>query len=72
MLAQAVAEAMDEGLLVKGDAAAAAEVMWTAAHGVVSLEIAGHLDPTVAAERYTTRVRAVIAPFLADAREADR
>jgi len=72
MLAQAVAEAMDEGFLVNGDPVAVAEVLWAAAHGVVSLEISGHLDSAVAAERYATLVRAAISPFVAEPMEKDQ
>lgn len=65
MLAKAVREAMDAGVLVEGDAGAVAEVLWAAAHGVVSLELAGHFTPEVAAERYRTLCWAALAPFLA-------
>jgi hypothetical protein len=65
MLADAVREAMDAGLLMEGDAGAVAEVLWAAAHGVVSLELAGHFTPEVAEERYRTLCWAAIAPFMA-------
>jgi AcrR family transcriptional regulator len=63
-LADAVQEGMDSGVLVEGDARAVAEVLWAAAHGVVSLELAGHFAPEVATERYRTLCRAAMAPFL--------
>lgn len=69
MLAEAVREAMNAGVLVEGDAGAVAEVLWAAAHGVVSLELAGHLAPEVAEERYRTLCWAAMAPFLVE-REA--
>lgn len=65
MLAEAVREAMDAGVLVRADAGAVAEVLWAAAHGVVSLELAGHFGPEVAEERYRTLTRAALAPFFA-------
>ena len=66
MLAGAVREAMDAGVLVEGDAEAVAEVLWAAAHGVVSLELAGHFTPEVAEERYRTLCWAAMAPFLVE------
>ena len=65
MLASAVREAMDAGVLVDGDAGAVAEVLWAAAHGVVSLELTGYFTPEVAAEHYRTLCQAAMAPFLA-------
>jgi AcrR family transcriptional regulator len=65
VLADAVREAIDAGVLIPADPRAVAEVLWAAAHGVVSLEIAGHFpDPEVAAERYRTLTRAALAAFL--------
>ena len=66
MLTEAVQDAMDSGILVRDDAEAVAEVLWAAAHGVVSLELAGHFGPEVAEERYHTLTRAAMAPFLAE------
>lgn len=64
MLADAVREAMDAGVLIEGDPKAVAEVLWAAAHGVVSLELAGHFTPEVAQDRYRTLCWAALAPFL--------
>lgn len=72
MLAKAVREAMDAGVLVDGDAGAVAEVLWAAAHGVVSLELAGHFTPEVAAERYRTLCWAAMASFLVGRESGDR
>jgi AcrR family transcriptional regulator len=67
VLADAVREAIAAGVLVPADPNAVAEVLWAAAHGVVSLELAGHFpDPEVAADRYRTLTRAALAAFLAD------
>lgn len=66
MLAEAVREAMDAGVMVEGDAGAVAEVLWAAAHGVVSLELAGHFEPDVGAQRYRTLCWAAMAPFLVE------
>lgn len=71
MLAKAVREAMDAGVFVDGDAGAVAEILWAAAHGVVSLELAGHFSPEVAAERYRTLCRAAMASFLAEPESGD-
>jgi AcrR family transcriptional regulator len=71
MLADAVQEGMDSGVLVEGDARAVAEVLWAAAHGVVSLELAGHFTPEVATEHYRTLCWAAMAPFLVE-RESGR
>jgi len=66
ILADAVRDAIAAGILIPADAEAVADVLWAAAHGVVSLEIAGHFpDPEVAADRYRTLTRAALAAFLA-------
>lgn len=67
VLAEAVREGMAAGFLLPGDAQAVAEVLWAAAHGVVSLELAGHFpDAETAEARYRTLTRAALAAFLAD------
>lgn len=72
-LADAVRESMAAGILLPGDAEAVAEVLWAAAHGVVSLELAGHFpDPEVAVDRYRTLAWAALTPFLADPAAARR
>jgi AcrR family transcriptional regulator len=71
MLAGAVRDAMDAGVLVEGDAGAVAEVLWAAAHGVVSLELAGHFEPDVAVERYHTLCWAAMAPFLVERKDGE-
>jgi AcrR family transcriptional regulator len=67
VLADAVRDGMAAGALRSGDAGAAAEVLWAAAHGVVSLELAGHFpDPAVAADRFRTLCWAALTPLLTD------
>jgi AcrR family transcriptional regulator len=67
VLTRTVRAAMDAGALRPGDPQAVAEVLWAAVHGVVSLELAGHLpDPGTAAERFATLASAAILPFLPD------
>jgi AcrR family transcriptional regulator len=71
-LADAVREGMTAGFLVPGDPIAVAEVLWAAAHGVVSLELAGHFpDPETAAERYRTLTRAALAAFMVNEPEEE-
>lgn len=66
VLADAVREGIAAGFLIPSDPDAVAEVLWAAAHGVVSLELAGHFpDPEVAADRYRTLTRAALAAFMA-------
>jgi AcrR family transcriptional regulator len=72
VLEDAVREAIDAGILIPAEADAVAEVLWAAAHGVVSLEIAGHFpDPEVAADRYRTLTRAALAAFRAEPDQSD-
>lgn len=67
VLADAVREGMAAGVLRSGDPDAVAELLWAAAHGVVSLELAGHFpDPDIATDRYRTLAWATLASFLAD------
>jgi hypothetical protein len=54
----AVRAAMDAGVLKVADPQEVAEVVWAALHGLVSLELAGHLDPRDG-ER---RLEAMLAP----------
>lgn len=64
VLCDQVQACMDAGVFVPGDPAVVAEALWAAAHGVVSLELSGHLDPLVAAQRFATVTDAVGAAFL--------
>lgn len=65
LLTDAVREAIAAGVMAPVDPEMAAQVLWAAAHGVVSLELAGHFaDPDVAADRYRTLTRAALAAFL--------
>jgi AcrR family transcriptional regulator len=66
-LVDAVREGMEAGFLISGDAEAVAQVLWAAAHGVVSLELAGYFPDTETAEaRFRTLTRAALAAFIAD------
>ena len=66
-LTGAIRDAMAAGVLVVDDPRRMAEVCWAAAHGVVSLELAGHFpDPEVATDRFRTLCWAAIGPFLAE------
>ena len=47
------------------DPAEITEVLWSAAHGIISLERAGHLAPATAEERYRTLTGAASAAFAA-------
>jgi len=68
-LASIVQECIDAGVLVQtADAQFVAEILTAAAHGAVSLEIAGHFpDPTRSDERFAILSAASVQPFLADA-----
>ncbi len=67
VLIEAVREGMEAGVLRPGDPEAVADLLWAAAHGVVSLELAGHFrDPDIADDRYRMLAWAALAPFLAD------
>jgi AcrR family transcriptional regulator len=46
------------------DPVAAAEALWVAVHGAVSLELSGHLDPETAAARFAEVADAVGASYL--------
>jgi AcrR family transcriptional regulator len=73
VLARAVRAAMDAGALRPDDPQPAAEVLWAAVHGVVSLELAGHFpDPGTAADRFGTLTSAAILPLLSDPRPPPR
>lgn len=61
---------VDTGVFVPSDPGEIAQVLWAAAHGVVSLELAGHLDSETAPHRYETVTRAAITWFLRPEHEA--
>jgi AcrR family transcriptional regulator len=67
-LAAVVQQCIDAGVLVKtADAQFVAEILTAAAHGAVSLEIAGHFgDATRADERFAVISAASVRPFLAN------
>jgi AcrR family transcriptional regulator len=61
-LIDAARESIEAGLLRPGDPSAVAEVLWAAAHGVVSLELAGLLPAS--GERFAAATHAAVAWFL--------
>ncbi|MDV6013955.1 TetR/AcrR family transcriptional regulator [Haloechinothrix sp. LS1_15] len=65
-LADAVARCIDTGVFAPADPLAAARVLWAAAHGAVSLELAGFEGRIDAEERYATLLGATAAWFMAD------
>lgn len=67
----AVQACMDRGVFAPGDAHETSKILWAAAHGAVSLEIAGHFPPETATHRYDTLMAAVGRAFLADGHGAD-
>jgi AcrR family transcriptional regulator len=64
VLVEAVAAAQAAGRLVGGDPQHLAEVLWAAAHGAVSLELAGHLEGEAATRVFTDLTLAAAMPFL--------
>ncbi|MFD0375740.1 TetR/AcrR family transcriptional regulator [Streptomyces sp. NPDC127112] len=62
----AVQACIDSGVFAPGDAREISKLLWAAAHGAVSLEIAGHFPPETAARRFHTLMAAVGQAFLAD------
>jgi len=67
VLADQVARCVAAGVFAEIDPMAAAETLWVAVHGAVSLELSGHLDPQVARSRFVAVTDAVGATFLATA-----
>jgi AcrR family transcriptional regulator len=65
VLIDAVARCVEDGVFRGGDPVAMAEVIWAAAHGAVSLELAGFFaDAGTAAERFRAVTAAVVSSFL--------
>lgn len=62
---EAVAACIEAGVFRPGDAHEISKLFWAAAHGAVSLEIAGHFPPDTAARRYEMLMTAVGRAFLA-------
>ncbi|MEU3078411.1 TetR/AcrR family transcriptional regulator [Streptomyces laurentii] len=62
----AVQACIDAGVFAPGDAHEISKLIWAAAHGAVSLEIAGHFPPETAARRFDTLMAVVGRAFLAD------
>ncbi|GHC38278.1 TetR/AcrR family transcriptional regulator [Streptomyces cinnamoneus] len=62
---EAVAACIEAGVFRSGDAHEISKLFWAAAHGAVSLEIAGHFPPDTAARRYEALMTAVAQAFLA-------
>lgn len=59
----AVQACMEAGIFRPGDARELAKMLWAAAHGAVSLELAGHFTPEEAAPRYHALMAAVGCAF---------
>lgn len=55
----AVEACIESGVFKPGDAGEISKLFWAAAHGAVSLEIAGHFPPDVAARRFETLMAAL-------------
>lgn len=64
VLVDAVAAAQAAGRMVGGDSNHIAEVLWAAAHGAVSLDLAGHLDAAAAEQVFADLTTAAAARFL--------
>lgn len=62
----AVQACIDSKVFRPGDAYEISKLLWAAAHGAVSLEIAGHFPPETAAHRYDTLMTALGQSFLAE------
>ncbi|MGW4381445.1 TetR/AcrR family transcriptional regulator [Kitasatospora sp. NPDC004531] len=62
----AVRACIDAGVFAPGDAHEISKLLWAAAHGAVSLELAGHFPPESAARRFDALLTAVGRAFLAD------
>ncbi|MFJ2781810.1 TetR/AcrR family transcriptional regulator [Kitasatospora sp. NPDC087315] len=61
----AVAACIEAGVFRPGDAQEISKLLWAAAHGAVSLELAGHFPPDTAARYYEALMTAVGHAFLA-------
>lgn len=66
VLVDAVADAQAAGRVTAGDPQQVAEVLWAAAHGAVSLELAGHLGGDDATRTFVDLTAAAAARFAGD------
>jgi hypothetical protein len=66
VLVDAVAGAGEAGWVTDAEPQHVAEVLWAAAHGAVSLELAGHLADDAAARVFSDLTTAALARFLSD------
>ncbi len=66
VLVDAARACVEAGVFRPDDPAGIAQVFWAAAHGEISLELSGLIDPAVGAQRFDTAVRAAISWFLAE------
>jgi AcrR family transcriptional regulator len=64
-LVDGVRACIDAGAFRPGDPTEIAEVLWAAAHGVISLELSGHLSGEAAAARYALAAQAATEWFRA-------
>ena len=66
VMVEAVERCMSAGVMRRADAVEVADVLWAAAHGMVSLELAGYYpDPATAERRYRAALVAAVSPYLA-------
>ena len=66
VLHEAAQRCIDAGIFrPTADPTEITEVLWAAAHGIISLERTGHIPPTTAADRYHTLTTAAAASFAA-------
>ena len=63
-LIDAARDCIEAGVYRPGDPAAVASVLWAAAHGVISLEVAGVFSPDGAQQRYADATEAATAWFM--------
>ncbi|WP_380279378.1 TetR/AcrR family transcriptional regulator [Kitasatospora purpeofusca] len=67
----AVETCIATGVFRPGDPHEISKLLWAAAHGAVSLELAGHFPPDTAARRFAALMAAVGQAFLADDHQPD-
>ena len=69
VMVEAVQRCIDAGVLVPADPVEVADVLWAAAHGMVSLELAGYYpDPELARSRYRAALVSAVSAYLPRAR----
>lgn len=66
VLPAAVESCIVDRTLAPGDVSEISEVIWAAAHGVISLELSGHISRGVAKQRFQTSIEAATTWFTRD------